>query len=916
MKKILNVFLLGFILFGITVINSCKKDPVAPTLNTEAVTNVTLTSVTSGGTITNSGGADIIAFGVCWGTTGNPTIAGSHTTDGKGAGSFVSVVTGLTPNTTYYLRAYATNSVGTSYGDEVTFTTTPIVVATITTTSVTSIGLTTAVSGGNISSDGGGAITAKGVCWATTANPTTSNSKTSDGTGTGVYVSNLTGLQPATTYYLRAYATNSAGTAYGNSVSFTTSPIVVPTLTTTPITMITLTTAISGGNITSDGGGTITKRGVCWSTTTNPTITNSKTEDDAGIGTFISNLVSLQPGATYYVRAYATNSAGTAYGNEISFATTPVGAPSLTTSAVTSILLTSAVSGGNIVADGGGTIAQKGICWSTTANPTTSSPTKTTEGPGSGNFTSNLTGLTPGTIYYVRAYATNSAGTAYGNEVSFTTGQIVLATLTTTAISAVTTTTATSGGNITADGGGAITARGVCWATTALPTISNFTASSGTGTGSFTSNLTGLVPGTTYYVRAYATNSAGTSYGNVVSFTATPITLPTLTTTTVSAITITTATSGGNITADGNGTITARGVCWAITANPTTSNSVVSSGTGSGTFTSNITGLTPGTTYYVRAYATNSAGTAYGDQVSFVTLPVLLPTVTTASVTSFSTTTAVSGGNVTDDGGGPITARGVCFATTVNPTTSNSIASGGTGTGTFTSNLTGLTPGTTYYIRAYATNSTGTSYGSQISFNTKLADVDGNTYNTVKIGTQVWMAGNLKTTKYRNGDLIGTTSNIIQDISAEVSPKYQWEYNGFPELGEDYGRLYTWFATTDSREVCPTGYHMPSDAEWTVLKDFLGGEPVAGAKLKETGTAHWIAPNTTSTNETGFTAIPGGYRSDLGEYYGMGSISYLWSTTPHSPGFVWGQEMRDNTISIVSGSYTPKNGMYVRCLKD
>src|SRR5512137_2807708 len=128
MKRIESLLVLASVIIVLGIFNSCKKDPVAPTLNTEAVTNVSLTSVTSGGTITNTGGADIIAFGVCWGTTSNPTISGSHTVDGKGAGSFVSNVTGLTPNTLYYLRAYASNSVGTSYGDEVQFTTTPIAV--------------------------------------------------------------------------------------------------------------------------------------------------------------------------------------------------------------------------------------------------------------------------------------------------------------------------------------------------------------------------------------------------------------------------------------------------------------------------------------------------------------------------------------------------------------------------------------------------------------------------------------------------------------------------------------------------------------------------------------------------------------------------------------------------------------------
>ena len=197
-----------------------------------------------------------------------PHRATNTTTNGTGTGSFQSNLSGLLPGTTYHVRAYATNSAGTAYGNDISFTTTPIVVPTLTTTAVTAITLTTAVSGGNITADGGGAITARGVCWATTANPIIGATNTTNyGTGTGVFVSNLTGLLPGTTYHVRAYATNSAGTAYGNDVSFTTNPVVVPTLTTTAVTGVTLTTAVSGGNITADGGGAVTVRGVCWATT-------------------------------------------------------------------------------------------------------------------------------------------------------------------------------------------------------------------------------------------------------------------------------------------------------------------------------------------------------------------------------------------------------------------------------------------------------------------------------------------------------------------------------------------------------------------------------------------------------------------------------------------------------------------------
>lgn len=193
----------------------------------------------------------------------------------------------------------------------------------------------------------------------------------------------------------------------------------------------------------------------------------------------------------------------------------------------------------------------------------------------------------------------------------------------TTAVSVVTTTTATSGGSISADGGAAITTRGVCWAVTANPTISNSKTVDGTGTGAFVSNITGLTPGTLYYARAYATNSVGTSYGTEISFTTgTILTVPTLAATTATSnISSTTALSGGNVLADGGAAVTARGVCWSTSSNPTTANTITTNGMGNGIFTSNLTGLTANTLYYVRAYATNSAGTAYGTQISFTALP-------------------------------------------------------------------------------------------------------------------------------------------------------------------------------------------------------------------------------------------------------------------------------------------------------
>ena len=1505
---------------SVTVTVNC----FAPTLTTNNVTNISTTSATCGGNVTSDGGATVTARGVCWSTSQNPTVNNSHTTNGSGTGSFTSSITSLTPNTTYYVRAYATNSAGTSYGTQKSFTTSCNVVdvsitgtttisyggnttltasgansyswstgssnasimvsptatttytvtgtngygctgtasvavtvnylvPTVTTSNVTNIDATSATCGGNVTATGGANVTARGVCWSTSQNPTVSGNHTTNGSGTGSFTSSITGLTPNTTYYVRAYATNSAGTSYGTQKSFTTSCNVVdvsitgtttisyggtttltasgansyswstgssnasitvsptatttytvtgtngygctgtasvtvtvnyntPTVTTSNVANIAQTTATCGGNVTSDGGATVTARGVCWSTSQNPTISDSHTTNGSGTGSFTSSITGLTPNTTYYVRAYATNSMGTSYGNQVSFTTesqatdvslfsglvayypfddddltdhsgnvnngtnysttstsdrfctdgkarnfagvdnsqyievpngstlqftdaatvsmwfcmngkrgmngygnstetgnnhylfaklwdsqrnmrarvtvldngmfllaseisqscaedtipelqigqwaqatfvytttyietylngrliahtdasnsfsssngqnlrfgrmgggwyplngklddirvfnralnadevaqlynidivpkdsllvllpldgnvtdysgngfepvihgnlTPttghhgidntafyfpgqadswieiphddrlslcgsftvsawynrdadctegniigkgrdiyqgwklhtdninvngaasyqyhgsetsaatinseiwymttgvydsathtlrhylngelvdevydcnvplptnfpvaigrhlysesagnstiwaypfkgeiddiviynrplsteevqilysynphvagcsIEIPTVVTNEITNVSYSTATIGSNVTSDGGATVTARGVCWSTSQNPTVSN-SHTTNGTGTGSFTSSITGLTPNTTYYVRAYATNSAGTSYGTQKTFTTscnvvdvsiagntsisygGNTTLTasgansyswstgssnasitvsptatttytvtgtngygctgtasvtvtvnynkpTVTTSNVTNIAQTTATCGGNVTATGGAAVTARGVCWSTSQNPTVSGSHTTNGSGTGSFTSSITGLTPNTTYYVRAYATNSAGTSYGTQKSFTTScnvvdvsitgtttisyggnttltasgansyswstgssnaSITVsptatttytvtgtnsygctgtasvtvtvnfikPTVTTKSVSNITATTASCGGNVTADGGSAVTARGVCWSTSKNPTISGNHTTNGTGTGSFTSSITGLTPNTTYYVRAYATNSAGTSYGTQKTFttscdvvdvniagnttiiyggattltasgansyswstgssdasitvspaatttytvtgtisngctgtasvtVTVNYLVPSVTTSNVTNVATTTATCGGDVTADGGAAVTARGVCWSTSHYPTISDSHTTNGSGMGTFTSTLTELESGVTYYVRAYATNSAGTDYGQEVSFKTE-----------------------------------------------------------------------------------------------------------------------------------------------------------------------------------------------------
>jgi len=1132
---------------------SFKTLALLASLTTIDASAIGSTSFSSGGNVTNNGGAEVTARGVCWSSTQNPTIAESKTTDGTGSGTFNSSVTGLTPGITYYIRSYSTNSIGTAYGNQITVITLAIL-PTITTTELSSITSNSASSGGNIANDGGASIIARGVCWSTSQNPTITNTKTSDATGKGVFSSSITGLTPGLTYYIRAYATNSIGTAYGNQVT-TTALAILPTISTAIASEITANSALSGGTIANDGGSPVTTKGVCWSTSQNPTTASSKTTEIVSSGTFKSLMSELKSKTTYYYRAYATNKIGTSYGDELVLKTneSKLGVVDIsestnwdywvtakngdsyflkeTSNKPTAILLTlsgstvrtpiffnqqgfpekviinnvvyvfdnyngkfvdiaailpngtidvvknvetdinwdlyrqkgaaliasevlnytgraigavpcavkigaakasfgllwaeaawscgtygvslatdiaeeefgvsngftefvntydavdlvntclqsggdgldclfslaansydylsdelreldkrqqqiadankilsqgfivstyninsytanSAVVGGTITVDGVATIIERGVLYSTTPSPQITG-TRFQIGSGVGNFSSSLNGLTPNTTYYIIAYAKSTVTTLYGTSVSFkTAAQTLFPTLTTTVVTLVTTNSATSGGNITSDGNSAITARGVCWSTSQNPTTSNSKTTDGTGTSSFTSSITGLSSNTTYNVRAYATNDVGTAYGPQVSFTTNQtIDIPTVTTNQISSITQISATGGGIVTSDGNSTVTARGVCWSTSSNPTTSSSKTINSPGTGAFSSSITGLSANTTYYLRAYATNGKGTAYGDKVSFTTnaIQAQVPTLTTTTVSSITMTNATSGGNISSDGGATITTRGVCWSTSQNPTTSNSKTTDGTGTSSFTSSITGLSSNTTYHVRAYAINNIGTGYGGDITFTTtqsttsSVSDVDGNTYSTIIIGSQVWMAENLKTTKLNDATVISFSSS--KSNWGSLSAAYCW-YNNDYSNKNTYGALYNWYGV-NSGKLCPVGWHIPTNSEWAILSNYLSGNSVSGGKMKESGTAHWLSPNIGATNSSGFTALPGGIISTgAGGFNNIGSLGVWWSSTETDSNTSSHINIYNSGSDILQGSSSKPNGFSVRCLKD
>lgn len=318
MKKILYLLLLCL---TFSFFYNCKKNEEPAVLTTAPVTDITASTAISGGNITSEGGSAITAYGVCWNTTVNPKVTDSKTTDGTGIAQFVSNMTYLQVGTTYHVRAYATNSFGTGYGEDVSFTTlghAPIA----TTETATEVTGTTVVLNGTVNAND--LPTAINFEYGTTTSygsKVVANQSPLRGNVNMKVSAFFYGLAQGTTYHFRIKAENSLGTVYGGDLTFTT--LDFPTFSTATPVSITNNSAVSGGNITFDGGSAITDRGVCWSISENPTVECPKTSDGAHSGQFTSTLTELMPNTTYYVRAYALNSLGYSYANQLVFKTLP-----------------------------------------------------------------------------------------------------------------------------------------------------------------------------------------------------------------------------------------------------------------------------------------------------------------------------------------------------------------------------------------------------------------------------------------------------------------------------------------------------------------------------------------------------------------------------------------------------------------
>jgi len=481
--------------------------------------------------------------------------------------------------------------------------------------------------------------------------------------------------------------------------------------------------------------------------------------------------------------------------------------------------------------------------------------------------------------------------------------------ITTSDVTNVSATAAKGGGNITNNGGSAIAFRGVCWSTSHSPTVDLPTKTNdGIGLGSFESVISNLESNTQYFVRAYAINEKGTSYGEEISF-KTRAVAPVITTNEITNITISTASGGGTIVSDGGSAIVSKGICWDTNPNPVvTLGTKTNDGQGPDNFTSSLNNLSGCTTYYVRAFATNAEGTSYGNEISFTTIAGA-PTVATNEVILISSGTATAKVSVTDGGGGAVLSRGVCWSVNPNPTVdTGSKSTNGTGLGDFDVLMVGLLSDTEYYARAYANNCSQTTYGAQLVFKTESIP-------TVTIGTQVWMLKNLNVDYYLDGSLIPTNLNDAQWSTTTAGASAAFNNDSY--FSDIYGKLYNWYAVADPRGLCPAGFHVPTKDEWTTLANFLGGASTAGGKMKETGTTQWYTPNTGATNSSGFTGLPAGNRYSDGLFTNLSVYGAWWSSTLVGPNIFRVALYTGEVYLDMHSLFSDKNpGISIRCIKD
>ena len=841
---------------------------------------------------------------------------------------FLSQANNLETDVTYYVRAYAINALGLVYSaNQVSFvvnTSYP----TVKTNNVTAHNILngTAIFNGEIISGGDPVYTERGFVYGLVPNPTIDDTKkVVSGSGKGSFSANISGLEEGNVYYIRSFATNAKGTAYGADVKLDCTAS-KPILTTNEVTNIKISdgTATFVGNVESYGDLPCVERGFVYATVNNPTIDDTKfvvSGNETGI--FRKNVTNLEEGHIYYVRSFITNQKETVYGNEVTLNYVAT-MPTIKTNEVSSKNIVEGVASlsGTIVSEGDLPYTERGFVYSIVHNPTVDDTKIVASGNGLGEFNSKVSELEEGKIYYVRAYVTNAKGTVYGDEVSLDFTAKMPEVKTNAVVSKnIAEGTASLSGTIVSEGDLPYTERGFVYSTVHNPTIDDTKiVASGSGLGDFNSKVSELEEGKIYYVRAYVTNAKGTVYGDEVSldFTAK---MPEVKTNAVVSKNIAegTASLSGTIVSEGDLPYTERGFVYSTVHNPTIDDTkIVASGSGLGDFNSKVSELEEGKIYYVRAFVTNSKGVTYGNEVTLDFQPIKPIVITNPiSTKSIAQGTATISGSISNIGDPAYIKKGFVYAKTHYPTIDDAtiIEVSGNGVGDFTYSLTELEIGSIYYVRSFATTKNETIYGSEVilDFNAILPEVETMSVSLTS-KTKAYFIAQILTSGdpvyTERGFIYGTMQNpTIDDTSVSKVVASNTTSNQFEKevvnINFAHGKYYVRaYAKSSAGVVYGKIITMqdPEYADYLALPTFIySGRtyhvyPDMGAlayytaisaceALTYAGYDDWYLPNESELNAMYINKI------EIGGF----SSSFYWSSTEHNKlsGRAWGQYFDD-----------------------
>ncbi|MBO4985534.1 MAG: fibronectin type III domain-containing protein [Bacteroides sp.] len=756
-KTITKIALLLLMTVGLTTGCEENNEPQSymPTLvsNTVQEADVTRFEASLSGTVVANANSTTdyeVFFLFSKGATLSDATEMEATPDNSSEGRYTCYLSGLQLGTSYSFCIAARSGGSVAQGEVISFKTLESAIPTLNSTRGDAPTETSVTLSSDITDDGGSTINEWGFVYKVytdgVSEPTIYDKKRVVRQDEESLTALIEGLQANTQYVARAYATNKAGTGYGEAIYFTTEQLKIPQLT-CESSNITAFAASVAANITTDCGFKVTEYGFCYSeeslvpTTENLKITMGT---DGNTASFQKTIDNLEPNTKFYLRAYAINEKGTGYSNIVEFTTEKKQEVTLTIPTTTNLDVTSVTLASSITIPEGEEIAitEKGICYSMFATRPTTGDSKASDSSEGEAISVSLSNLSEGATYYATAYAVTRDGTFYSDPIQFTLNRTTTATLKIASISNVGETSATINASISSDGGREVTARGICWSKSlSTPTLDNCDGSiaSEATTADFAVNLSNLEKGQKYYVRAYATNKNGTAYSYAEEFTTALTKEPEVVNLSVTAYDDH-ASVGAVISDNGGLEITERGFLISTSiVNPEVGaegvTKIVSTSTESN-FTAELTGLTYRTLYYIRAYATNSKGTGYGQASTFRTSSTTTPS-TSISVpdSTVYSTSAIMYGKVNADGGDgsevlTISEVGFCWSESTSEPTLENCDGFVTGTlnsdNSFTVNASGLKAYTYYYVRAYAINKNGAGYSSYTTLRTKQTDPGSN----------------------------------------------------------------------------------------------------------------------------------------------------------------------------------------------